>query len=334
MRIPQPFSLVTLVLIACATQTYCQQFLAPEPSPGVIAGTVTTEDGEVIPGATITLSGGAMTGLHAVSSDNGQFQIRGVPAGKPFSLSVRAEGFAEWKSPANIVLSPGQFDFLTNIQLLFEGGAESVTVSASPTELAVEQVKLEEQQRVFGFLPNYYVVYTSNPAPLSSRLKFRLAYKVSIDPITFAGTAFLAGLDQAAHYPNYPEGAKGFGQRFGSIYASDFTDIMIGGAILPSLLHQDPRYFYQGTGSKRSRLFHALSTPIICRGDNGRAQPNISSLGGYLASGAIANTYYPQSNRGAGLVAHTFAVNVAADMANGVLQEFVLRRFTPSAKPH
>ena len=35
---------------------------------------------------------------------------------------------------------------------------------------------------------------------------------------------------------------------------------MIGGAILPSLLHQDPRYFYQGSGTKKSRALHALRT--------------------------------------------------------------------------
>ena len=71
---------------------------------------------------------------------------------------------------------------------------------------------------------------------------------------------------------------------------------------------------------------------MICKGDNGRWQPNISSLGGYLASGAIANAYYPESNRGAGLVFSTFAVDFGANVANGVLQEFVLRKFTPSLK--
>ena len=103
-------------------------------------------------------------------------------------------------------------------------------------------------------------------------------------------------------------------------------------AILPSILHQDPRYFYQGTGTTKSRLLHALSSPFICRGDNGRWQPNYSSLGGYLVSGAIANAYYPETNRGPGLVLHTFTVDLSANIANAVLQEFVLRKLTPSAK--
>jgi hypothetical protein len=107
---------------------------------------------------------------------------------------------------------------------------------------------------------------------------------------------------------------------------------MVGGAILPSILHQDPRYFYQGTGTTKSRVLHAISYPFICRGDNGHLQPNYSSLGGYLVSGAISNAYYPASNRGAGLVFNTALVDAGASMANGLLQEFVLRRLTPAAK--
>jgi hypothetical protein len=198
--------------------------------------------------------------------------------------------------------------------------------------LATEQVKVEEQQRVLGFIPNFYVSYDKNAAPLSAKLKFELALKVSVDPVTFAGTTFLALTNQAAHYPNYVEGMQGYGQRFGAIYANDLTDIMIGGAILPSILHQDPRYFYQGTGTTKSRLMHALSSPVICRGDNGHLEPNYSSLGGYLASGAIANAYFPESNRGVGLVLHSFAIDFSANVANGVLQEFVLRRLTPNAR--
>jgi hypothetical protein len=152
------------------------------------------------------------------------------------------------------------------------------------------------------------------------------------DPVTFLGSAFVAGIDQAADTPNYQQGLKGYGQRFGANYANGLTDIMVGGAILPSLLHQDPRYFYQGTGTNKSRVLHALSSPFICKGDNGRWQPNYSGLGGYLAAGAIANTYYPEPNRGPGLVFSTFGIDVAADMANGVIQEFLLRKLTPSAK--
>jgi hypothetical protein len=109
----------------------------------------------------------------------------------------------------------------------------------------------------------------------------------------------MAGARQAARTPDYVLGAKGYGQRFGAEAADGISDILIGGAILPSILHQDPRYYYQGTGTTRLRLGHALSSPFVCRGDNGRWQPNYSSMGGDLASSALMDTYYPQSNRGA-----------------------------------
>src|SRR4029077_701933 len=100
---------------------------------------------------------------------------------------------------------------------------------------------------------------------------------------------------------------------------------MIGGAILPSLLHQDPRYFYQGTGTKKSRGLHAISALIIIKGDNGHWQLNYSNLGGDLASAAISNGYYPESKRGAGLVFQNFAITTATHICVRLLQEFVFR---------
>ncbi len=107
---------------------------------------------------------------------------------------------------------------------------------------------------------------------------------------------------------------------------------MFGGAILPVLLHQDPRYYYQGTGTTKSRLIHALSYPFFCKGDNGKMQPNYSTMGGDLISSSLSNLYYPTSNRGAGLVFSNFAIGTGERALSTVLQEFVLRRLTPSAK--
>jgi hypothetical protein len=324
--------LAALFVVAAIPATgFGQQPVTADPQSAHIAGTVTDTNDDLIPGATIVIETPSQNTRSTVANDNGFFQIDNLTPGIGYQVTVSAKGFADWKSQ-EIMLSPGQFDLVNGIKLTILGEAASVIVEASREDLATEQVKVEEKQRVLGFIPNFYVTYDKNAAPLSSKLKFELALKVSVDPVTFAGTSFLALTNQAAHYPDYVEGWKGYGQRFGAIYANDLTDIMVGGAILPSILHQDPRYFYQGTGSTKSRLLHALSSPIICKGDNGRWQPNYSSLGGYLASGAIANAYYPPANRGAGLVFNTFAIDLSANIANGVLQEFVLRKITPSAK--
>ncbi len=307
-----------------------QQLRAPGAALAHIAGTVTDTNGDIIPGASVILQGAQST-HSAVANDDGSFQIDNVVPGIPYQVTVSAKGFEVWKAQ-EILLQPGQFDFLTDIRLKMQGDAASVIVVASPEEIAAEQINLEEHQRVLGFIPNFYVTYDQNAAPLTPKLKFDLALKVAIDPVTFAGTSFLAAANQADRYPDYVEGMRGYGQRFGAVYTTDLTDIMVGGAILPSLLHQDPRYFYQGTGTTKSRLMHALSSPLICKGDNGRWQPNYSSLGGYLASGAIANVYYPDSNRGPRLVLNTFAIDFSANIANGVLQEFVLRKLTPTLR--
>jgi hypothetical protein len=308
-----------------------QNILAPAPRTGSIIGTVTAVDDSVIPGATVVLDGPSPDDQQTVeTNDNGLFEIDHVRPATPYHITISANSFAKWTSPT-IILKPGQFLDLTSIRLQIAVAVTTVA-AVTPEQIATQQVEVEEKQRVLGFIPNFYVVYDKDPAPLTARLKFRLALKTSIDPVTFAGSAFVAAVDQAADTPNYVQGVKGYGQRFGANYANGLTDIMFAGAILPSVLHQDPRYYYRGTGTTRSRMFYAIRTPFVCKGDNGRWQPNYSSMGGYLISGAIANTYYPNSNRGPGLVVSTFFVNVAADMANGVLQEFVLRRVTPSAK--
>jgi hypothetical protein len=308
------------------------QISAPEPQTGAIIGTVTDGNDGTVPGATIALEGPSPTDSQRVETrENGFFKLEHLKPGIPYHVNVSARGFADWSSP-EVILRPGQYMELTGIQLRIAAAVTTVDAIMSTEELATQQVKAEEKQRVLGFVPNYYAVYDRNPVPLTSKLKFRLALKTSVNPVTFLGSAFIAGFDQADDLHDYGQGAQGFGKRMGANYANGLTDIMIGGAILPSVLHQDPRYFYQGTGTKKSRTLHALSTPFICRGDNGRQQPNYSSLGGYLASGAIANTYYPSSNRGVGLVFSTTFTDIAANMANGLLQEFVLRKFTPSAK--
>jgi len=320
---------LTMVLPAIA-----QDIAAPEPQLGGIGGTVLDAYGDLLPGALVTLEcASPCENQTATANDTAAFDFRNLKFGVNYQVRLSVDGFENWTSPA-IVLTPDHPVFLVpEIKLQIDVPATSVTVHASTDEIAAEQVHLAEQQRVFGFIPNFYVVYDpKNAVPLTAKLKFQLAMRVSVDPVTWTGVAFMAGVRQTAHTPNYVLGAKGYGQRFGSEVAEGFSDILIGGAILPSVLHQDPRYFYQGTGTTRSRLGHALASPFVCKGDNGRWQPNYSSLGGDLASSALMNTYYPQSNRGAGMVFGQFSISTAERELSAIVQEFVLRKLTPGAQ--
>lgn len=307
-----------------------QQFSEAILQPGSISGTVTDVNDDIVPGATVTLQNTLTRGRRStMSGGNGSYTFGDLRPGATYQITISAVGFVTWTSSAFSV-DPGQIQFLAGSKLQLAGEAASVTVYASSKDVAAEQVKIEERQRVFGFIPNFYVVYDHDAVPLSAKLKFKLALKASTDPVFFAAVAFTAGIHQAGDTPDFGQGAKGYGQRVGAIYANGVDDIMIGEAILPSLLHQDPRYFYQGTGSKRSRTFHALANAFICKGDNGRWEPNYSNVGGDLAAGAISNLYYPRANRGAGIVFENALIAAGGRMANGLVQEFILRRFTSS----
>ncbi|MGB8731633.1 MAG: carboxypeptidase-like regulatory domain-containing protein [Candidatus Sulfotelmatobacter sp.] len=305
---------------------------APKAQPGIIVGTVVDVNNDAVPGATVALQSPILTDpLTVVANDNGFFEFNGLEPGTPYHVTISAQGFASWSSP-DVTLKPGQYLILTVSKLRIAEALTKVTVGYSAEELATQQVKIEEQQRIFGFIPNFYVSYDQNAAPLTTKLKFKLALKVSFDPVTFFGVGLLAASQQAGDNPNYRQGWIGYGERYGAAYANGFTDIMIGGAILPSLLHQDPRYFYQGAGTNKSRAVHALASPFVCKGDNGLWQANYSTIGGDLASAAIANAYYPPSNRGLGLFFGNFFINTGQRAAANLAQEFILRRLTPKAK--
>ena len=302
-----------------------QQSGASASATATIRGTVVDVNGQLIPGATVVLHDGSAANDREVTADkDATFDFDGLRPGTSYHVSVSAAGLTTWHSP-EIILKSGQYLYLTGVQLDIPESAQTVTVYATPTEIAEQQLHAEEQQRVLGIIPNFYVVYDSSSAvPLTPKMKFKLAMKVSTDPVTAAGILTLAGVNQLAHRPDYQLGAKGYGQRVGAAAADSFSDLLIGGAILPSLLHQDPRYFYQGAGSKGSRIRHAVSSPFITRGENGHMQPNYSSIGGDIAASSLLMTYYPDSNRSAGMVFQNFAIDSAERVVSAVAQEFIL----------
>ena len=307
------------------------QEVNPPKAEGHIIGTVIDANGDSLSGATVTLSGPSLKDARKiVSGDNGFFEFKQLDGGT-YHVAITAPDFADWNSP-DVVLNPGQYLILSNTKLQIAEVTTAVNVVYTPEEIAREEIKVEETQRVLGVIPNFYVVYEPSPAPLTTKLKFQLALKTSTDAFTVFGVGVLAAINQAGDTPDYRQGWKGYSERFGAAAADGVSDIMIGGAILPSLLHQDPRYYYQGTGTNKSRVLHAISSPFICRGDNGHLQPNYSSVGGDLGSAALSNLYYPPSNRGRGLVFENFGITTSERMLSTLLQEFVLGKLTARRK--
>src|SRR5271155_2185331 len=240
-------SLCTFVCALVMGAAAAQDISAPEPQAGTIIGTVTNVRDDVVPGATILLQGPVPSDQRTVeANDDGFFQIKNVKPGIPYHITVSETGFANWTSP-EITLKPAQYLQLTDVKLQIAVAVTTVAVVPDPVQIATEQVEVAEKQRVLGFIPNFYVVYDEHPAPLTTKLKFKLALRTTTDPITILGAAFIAAADQAGDTPDYGQGWGAYGQRFGANYANGVTDIMIGGAILPSLLHQDPRFWYKDT---------------------------------------------------------------------------------------
>jgi len=294
--------------------------------PGIVMGTVADINNSPVPGATVLIQGDGPDNARSVSTnESGFFEIRDVQAGRSYEVVVHSAGFSDWESPT-FTLEPGQSKIVDVGSLqIKEVNTVVIVTPETNEEIATEQVKSEEKQRGFAIIPNFYAVYNANPAPLTTKLRFRLALRVARDPFTFAGVAMLAGVGQGLGDPDYVQGAKGYGERFAANYANSVTDIMLEGAVFPSLLHQDPRYFYKGSGSGRSRAGHVLESLFVSKGENGGWQPNYSGLGGALAAAGIENLYYPRANRGGGLIAQSFGTTMAIHLAVRMLDEFVFR---------
>jgi hypothetical protein len=312
-----------MVLVASAS---AQSTVAANTDSGTVLGQVLDVSEDPVANASVVLQ--RPDGDHAtvVTMDDGSFAFHDLTPGVAYQLTITAQGYGDWSS--SVTVEPGQEKTLTDIKLRIVAVHRAVTVSYFSKEIAAQQLKVEEQQRVLGFIPNMFVTYEPHPEPLTTKMKFHLAYKGLTHPTFFAFEALWAGVEQAADMTDYHQGARGYGERFGANLASGTSEALFANAILPSLLHQDPRYFYRGSGTKGSRAWHAILAPFVCQGDNGRSQPNYSQVGGSLISAALSNTYYPDSQRGPGLVFTNFGTSMGLHVALGLAQEFILGKFT------
>jgi hypothetical protein len=344
LRIPSRRRLVltSLILLLCGIPSLAAQSQTVRPpdqeisgqrQPTLqISGRIVDQTGVAVVGARIILTGeGSSQSQEALTGDDGLFAFANAWSGS-FHLTITAAGFATQEFSGNLRATEN-FTVPQIVLTVASVTTEVRVVPPSQVEIAREQIKEEEKQRALGIIPNFYVTYIPDAAPLAPKQKFELAWKSMVDPVTFGLTGAIAGLEQAQNdFGGYEQGAAGYGRRYGAAYGDMVTSTLIGSAILPSLLKQDPRYFYKGTGSKRSRLLYAIANSVICKGDNGHWQANYSAILGGLAAGGISNLYYPAKDReGAELTFENALIGIGATAAANVLQEFVIRKFTSNA---
>jgi hypothetical protein len=320
-------------LLTCAAPALSQTAAAVQPTAS-ISGAILDDTGIPIPGARITLTHeNGSPPAEAAAREAGEFSFANIAPGS-FSLTVSAPGFAE-RVVAGIVAS-GEAVQLPPIRLTLAAGADSVEVTPTTREeIAQRQIEQQEQQRVFGFVPNFYVSYDPDALPLNTRQKFELSWKSHLDPIQFASTAGFAWLQQRRNeFPAFGDGWEGYAKRYAAAFASNTTRSLITQVVMPTVFKQDPRYFYLGTGSTASRFWYAMSRSVIRKGDNGEWQPNYSSILGGLASGAISNFYYPEEDRhGIELMLENTAIGLATSAISRLAQEFLLKKITTHTHP-
>jgi hypothetical protein len=195
---------------------------------------------------------------------------------------------------------------------------------SDPQQTAGENDEGRKSTRMFGVMPNNMTIEGAKKiTPISSREKFKLVAESAFDPYEFGVVGILAGIGQATNdTPQWGQGARGYGIRYGT----DFGDQVIGnfmvGAILPTVFRQDPRYFQSGKGSFWHRAGYALSRIVVTRGDSGAKQFNVSEIAGNGIAAVVSNSYHPTTERTLPETGQTWATQIGVDAIGYELKEF------------
>jgi hypothetical protein len=292
-----------------------------------VAGAVLDLSGATVSGADVNLMHSDGTQSHTMLSNaNGEFGFLKILPGS-YLVVVNAKGFAPFTSVEFLVTDQQVYE-LPDISLSV--ATASIEVMVRPTDLiAAEQIRAAEKQRLMGVIPNFYTSYIYDAAPLTWKQKFSLAVRGTFDPVAFIGVGFAAGIGQANNsFAGYGQGASGYAKRYAAKFVDGRSSALLTQAVFPTLLHQDPRYYYQGSGSFKSRLMHAVGSAFVTRSDSGHTEPNYSYFLGDVCSAALSNLYYPGANRGAHLVFTNAAVGLAGRMGGNLIREFLSKRLT------
>lgn len=293
-----------------------------------VAGVVRDTRGAAISGVQVTILGESNAVKRTVATDsNGAFTFAKVTPGT-YQVQVHAAGL-EPSASVHITLGAGEERQLKIAVNRIPVQTTTIQVLATPEQVAQAQVKEEEHQRVLGVFPNYYTSYIWSAAPMTPKQKFGLALRTTTSPVTFLVTAGIAGVEQAHNtFPGYGQESQGYGKRYAAAYADNLTKTMLGRAVFPAILHQDPRYFYEGSGTIRSRILHALISTVVCRGDNGRLEPNYSYIAGSFAAAGLSNFYRAPQDRRVSLTFRNGLVILGSGAVVNVLREFFSKKLT------
>jgi hypothetical protein len=228
---------------------------------------------------------------------------------------------------------------LANLLLLASAAQQPLPSGPPPSQQAQPADKSQKAQdpkppdnnqgtsndRLFYALPNFLTLEnTGEVPPLTVGQKFKVVTRGSFDYIQIPWYCSLAGISQAEDSePGYGQGAAGYGKRLGAYFADGTIENYMTGAILPSLLRQDPRFFQSGKGGFWRRTGYAVSRILVTRTDSGGEQFNYSEVVGSAASSAISTySYHPRGDRNLPNTASVWGTQVGYDAVTIVVKEF------------
>ena len=195
----------------------------------------------------------------------------------------------------------------------------------TPEEKAETAAPATSNDRLFFALPNFLTLENADKVPpLTTKQKFAVVTRSSFDYIQVPWYAFLAGVSQAENSePGYGQGAAGYGKRFGAAAADGTIENYWTSAILPSLFHQDPRFFQSGKGGFWRRTGYAMSRIVVTRSDAGTSQFNVSEVfGSAIAAGISTYSYHPHADKTVSNTVSVWGSQIGIDTATIVLKEF------------
>jgi len=294
--------------------------------PGAVRGEVTYPDKAPLAGAQLVLTPASGPAIKALTEADGTFVFEQVPPGS-FTLQITANDVEPAMTSGTV--QPGAALELPELTMRLAVVHTDVT-AITQHEAAEREVREEEGQRILKAIPNFLVVYDAEPVPLSTGQKFRLSWRTAVDPMSFGvSAAIAAGEQKTGSYPGFGTGVAGYGRRFGAAVGDGTIGTMLASAVLPTIFHQDPRYYYRGTGSRSSRMMYVLRQAVEQKGDNGRWQFAWSNTLGSVGSALISDTYYPHTGHQWG--SETMQLTGLSILSNGIanaMQEFVFGRIT------
>lgn len=193
-----------------------------------------------------------------------------------------------------------------------------------PADLKNDRSGYKQTDRMFWVVPNFAAVSPNTELPpLTTRGKFDLAMHDSIDYSGFTWTAILAGQAMATRSdPELGTGIKGYGRYFWRTFADGVSGTFFTEAIIPSITHEDPRYYTLGHGGFFRRFGYALSRTVVTKTDSGGLSFNWSEVAGNALEAGLSNAYYPPGERGLRQTARDWGTQMESAVLNNIAKEF------------